>query len=149
MAAAQTSSPTPTPSRPHRTLTLVIAVLVTAVIAGALGLGAGGLGGYLLGSPGGSASGEDRAAQNIAEGCAVLDRVGDELPVDAESLDLSEPLIFELTAAGSSFMAVGRVDESREALTEAGSDLVSGASTLNAERINETLEVLETECAAL
>lgn len=148
MTAAQTSSPAPTPSRSHRTLTLVIAVLVTAMVAGLIGLGIGGLGGYLLGSPGGAASAEDRAAQNVAEGCAVLDRVGDELPVDMESLDLNEPLIFELTAAGSSFMAVGRVDESREALTEAGAELVSGASTLNAERINESLEVLESECAA-
>lgn len=149
MAAALPSSPSPSPSRRHRTLTLVIAVLVTAVVAGFIGLGAGGLGGYLLGSPSSAASSEDRAAQNIAEGCAVLDRVGDELPVDAASLDLHEPLLFELTAAGSSFMAVGRVGESHQALAEAGSELVSGVSTLNAERVNEGLEVLEAECAAL
>lgn len=126
---------------------MVVAVIVTAVVTGLIGLGAGGLGGYLLGSPGGTSSSGPRAEQNLEGGCTILERLDAELPADGDALDLSEPLLFELTAAGSSFMAAGRADENYEVPAETGQDLVAGASTVNIELINESVQSLQTECA--
>ncbi|GAA1489137.1 hypothetical protein [Brachybacterium sacelli] len=126
-----------------RTRTVVLIAVAAAVIAGLVGLGLGGLGGVLLSS--GSAGGSD-TDQDIAEGCAILERAEDQLPVSEDSLSLEEPLLFELGAAGNLFMAAGAGGADDE-LWASGSDLVTGMSMLDTDMINESIETLQaTSC---
>lgn len=129
----------------HRTRTVVLIAVAAAVVAGLVGLGLGGLGGVLLSS--GGLGGGDRTDQDIAEGCAILDRAEDDLPVQEGSMNLEDPLIFELGAAGQLFMAAGAGDQDGEAW-RTGQELVSGMSTLDAEMINDSVETAQkTICA--
>lgn len=107
------------------------------MIAGGLGLITGGLGGTLLST--GLGNGGSKADQNISEGCAILDRLEEDLPVEEDSLSLSEPLLFELGAAGHHFMAAG-AGETDGPLWTAGSDLVAGMSRLDVGLTNEGAE---------
>src|SRR5690625_7807347 len=66
-------------------------------MAGRAGLGLGGLGGVLVSSDG--LGGGDRTGQDIADGCAILERLKDDLPAEEGSVTLEEPLLFELGAA--------------------------------------------------
>lgn len=140
-----TSAPPPsTPPRTHRTRTLVLVAVAAAAVVGVLGLVVGGIGGALLSSGlGGGGSTED---QNIAEGCAILERVEEDLPVQEDSLALDEPLMFELGAVGQLFMAAGAGDTDGELWT-AGNDLVAGMSRLDVDLLNEGIEQAEAICA--
>lgn len=149
------TSPTPSPhptarAGSHRTRTLVLVVIAAALVAGLIGLAIGGLGGTLLGGTllaGGLGGGSDsRVEQNISEGCAILDRLEEDLPVQEDRFDLESPLMFELGAAGHHFMAAGAGDTSG-VLWSGGSDLVAGMNTLDVERTNEGLGALEKTCA--
>lgn len=133
------------PTGSHRTRTVVLIAVAAAVVTGLVGLGLGGLGGVLLSS--GGIGGGDRTDQDIAAGCAILDRVEDDLPVEQGSMSLEEPLIFEVGAAGQLFMAAGAGGTDDE-LWSAGSDLVSGMSTVDADRINESVRTLQTTVCA-
>lgn len=131
--------PPPASARPgtHRTRTLVLVAVAAAVVAGLLGLVIGGLGGALLSS--GLGGGGSRTDQNISEGCAILDRLEEDLPLQEDSLDLSDPLLFELGAAGNHFMAAGAGDTDGELWT-AGNELVAGMSRLDTDLTNQGLE---------
>ena len=144
------TSPTPSPhptarAGSHRTRTLVLVGIAAAAVAGLLGLALGGLGGTLL--AGGLGGGSDsRTDQNISEGCAILDRLEEDLPVQEDRFDLESPLMFELGAAGHHFMAAG-VGNTEGVLWTAGSDLVAGMNRLDVELTNEGLTALEQTCA--
>lgn len=144
MSSTNPSPDTAPRSGTHRTRTLVLIAVAAAAVAGVLGLLVGGVSGALLSSGlGGSGS---RTDQNVAEGCAILDRLEEELPVEEDSVGLSDPLIFELGAAGQLFMAAGAGDPNGELWT-IGGDLVSGMSTLDVERMNDSIEAAEEICA--
>lgn len=128
----------------HRTGTLVVVALAAALVAGLLGLGVGGVGGALLSTALGGEKGSS-TEQNVAEGCAILDRLELELPLHEDSLALDEPLMFELGAAGNHFMAAGAGDTDGE-LWRAGSDLVAGMSRLDPQLLNDALAQLEPIC---
>lgn len=131
----------------HRTRTLVMVGLAAALVAGMLGLLIGGLGGTLLAAGVGGGGSGSRAGQNISEGCAILDRLEEDLPVEEDGFDLGSPLMFELGAAGNHFMAAGAGDTDG-VLWSAGSDLVAGMSRMDVELTNEGLEALEETCAS-
>lgn len=145
------TSPTPSPhptarAGTHRTRTLVLVGLAAAAVAGLLGLAVGGVGGTLLaGGIGGGSSGS-RVDQNISEGCAILDRLEEQLPVVVDDFNLESPLMFELGAAGNHFMAAG-VGDTDGVLWTAGHDLVAGTSTLDVDLTNEALTALDDTCA--
>src|SRR5699024_5540221 len=113
------------PRGSHRTRTVVLIAVAAAVVAGLVGLGVGGVGGALLASGG---PGGDRRGQDVADGCAILDRMEADLPVEEDSVTLDEPLLFELGAAGQLFMAAGAGDQQSEAWLT-GKKLVDGMST--------------------
>lgn len=148
------NTPLPGPAAPpkagtHRTRVLIVISLAAALVAGLIGVAIGGLGGFALSSSGIGGAGSSRAEQSAAEGCATLARVDDELPLTDESLNLSEPLVFELMGAAGLFMATGRADDSFVEFADAGQDLISGTNTLDMETANESIEILTRECAAL
>src|SRR5699024_12871080 len=115
------------------------------VLAVRAGLGLAGLAGALVSSagPGGGA----RAGQDIAEGCAILERLKDDLPAGEGSVTLEEPLLFELGAAGQLFMVAGAGDQESEAWLT-GSELMDGMSTLDVEKINDSVETAQSTICA-
>lgn len=144
------SSSTPPPNAPvrtgtHRTLTLVIVAIAAALVAGLLGLAVGGIGGTFLATGLGGAS-DSRVDQNISEGCAIIDRLEEDLPIEDGSFAFDNPLMFELGAAGNHFMAAGAGDPNGELWT-AGNDLVAGTARLDSELTNGGLDQLEEICA--
>lgn len=145
MSAPQPSPDSTARAGGHRTGTLVVVALAAALVAGLLGLGVGGAGGALLAT---GLDGEhgSRAEQNIAEGCAILDRVEPDLPADEDSFSIEKPLLFELGAAGQHFMAADRAGSPGD-LWSAGSDLVQASATLDMQLANDALEQLEPVCA--
>ncbi|WP_157697066.1 hypothetical protein [Brachybacterium avium] len=132
------------PPRTHRTRTLVLVAAAAALVVGLIGLGIGGVGGALLSGSLGSA--DSRADQDLADGCAILDRAEGELPLTEESLDVQAPLFSELLAAASLFTAAGVGKDDLE-LQTAGSELLEGMSRLDIDLANETLEALAPICA--
>lgn len=145
MTSSTPSSRPEAPARSHRTSSLVLVGIAAALVAGLFGLVIGGLGGTLL--AGGIGIGSDsRMDQNISEGCAILDRLEEDLPVQEDSLGLEDPLVFELGAAGHHFLAAGAGDNSG-VLWSGGSDLVAGMSRLDVELTNQGIETLEETCA--
>lgn len=135
--------PNPAPPASKETSTLIIAAAVALVIGLVIGAAAGQL--LFAGNTGGSA--ESRAEQDVIEGCAILDRIGDELPLDEDSTSISEPVLFELLGAGHLFMAAVRADESYEKVGELGQTMVSGVSRLETDELNEAITGLQSECA--
>lgn len=123
------------------------ALIITAVVAVIMGLVLGGGIGYLIFADRGDSGSTPRAEQDVAEGCAILDRLEDELPVDVESTSLKDPLVFELLGAGHLFMAASRADESYETISQLGEDLISGMSRLDLDQANEAIAPLQAECA--
>lgn len=139
-------SATGSPTRgAHRTRTVVLIAVAAAVVAGLVGLGLGGLGGVLFSSSG--LGGGDRKGQDIADGCVILDRLEDDLPVEEGAVSLEEPLLFELGAAGQLFMAAGAGDQDSEAWLT-GKELVSGTATLDMKGINDSVETAQTTICA-
>lgn len=118
-------------------------LLLTAIVAALAGLIVGGLGGYLIFSDGGSS---DRGAQNVDDGCSIIERVEDEFPLDRDSIDLDEPLIFELGGAGQIFMAADRADDSLASISQSGRDLTTSMSRLDIDGANDALDELVEEC---
>lgn len=125
----------------HRTRTVVLIAVAAAVVAGLVGLGIGGLGGVLLSS--GGIGGGDRTDHDIAAGCAILDRVEDDLPVEEGSISMEEPLIYELNGAGHLFIAAGAGDPHSETWLS-GKKLVVATSMADADRTNESIQTLQT-----
>ncbi|MDN5899050.1 MAG: hypothetical protein L0H74_03180 [Brachybacterium sp.] len=134
---------TPLP-RTHRTRTLVLVAAAAALVVGLIGLGIGGVGGALLSGSLGSA--DSRTDQDLADGCAILDRAEGELPLTEDSLDVQDPLFFELVAAANLFTAAGVGDDDL-ALRTAGSELLDGMTRLNIDQVNEAIETLAPICA--
>ncbi|MFC7375132.1 hypothetical protein ACFQRD_07625 [Brachybacterium sp. GCM10030268] len=145
MVAQDPSRPVRPSTRRHRTRTLVIVAIAAAVVAGVVGLGAGGVGGFML-SSGSGGSGGSRAEQNVAEGCAVLERIESDLPFEESEFSLETPQIFEITAIASSFMAAGTADPARSDLYDAGRRVQEGLNTFDVEEVNAALEALGAEC---
>ena len=133
----------PAPPAPSRRPALII----TAVVAVIVGLVLGGGIGYLIFADRGDSGSTPRAEQDVAEGCAILERLAGELPVDPDSASLKDPVIFELLGAGHLFMAASRADESYEAISELGNDLINGMSRLDLDQANEAIAPLQEECA--
>ncbi|MDN5821461.1 MAG: hypothetical protein L0H39_08235, partial [Brachybacterium sp.] len=127
---------TPLP-RTHRTRTLVLVAAAAALVVGLIGLGIGGVGGALLSGSLGSA--DSRTDQDLADGCAILDRVEGELPLTEESLDVQAPLFFELLAASQLFMAAGVGEDDLE-LQMASSELLAGMNRVDIDQANEAIE---------
>ncbi|HJB11214.1 MAG TPA: hypothetical protein H9786_11930 [Candidatus Brachybacterium merdavium] len=138
-------SATSPPRGAHRTRTVVLIAAAAAVMAGLAGLGLGGLGGVLVSSDG--LGGGDRTGQDIADGCAILERLKDDLPAEGGSVTLEEPLLFELGAAGQLFMVAGAGDQESEAWLT-GSELMDGMSTLDVEKINDSVETAQSTICA-
>lgn len=135
----------PTPASPPANGRTVL--IITAVVAAIVGVVLGGGIGYLLFADRADGTALPRAEQDVAEGCAVLERIEDDLPVDTESTSIDDPVVFELLGAGHLFMAASRADESFEVVAELGKDLVAGITRLDLDLVNETSAELQTECA--
>lgn len=132
------------PPRTHRTRTLVLVAAAAALVVGLIGLGIGGVGGALLSGSLGSA--DSRTDQDLADGCAILDRAEGELPLTEDSLDIQDPLFFELVAAANLLTAAGLGNDDLE-LRTAGSELLDGMTRLNIDQVNEAIESLAPICA--
>ena len=92
-------------------------------------------------------SAEETGGQDIADGCAILERLKDDLPAEEGSVTLEEPLLYELGAAGQLFMVAGAGDQESEAWLT-GSELMDGMSTLDVEKINDSVETAQSTICA-
>lgn len=148
MTTDGTASPSPeyTPPRPASRRGSVVAV--TATVSAFVGVGIGVLVGFLLfsGSDGESAS--SRAEQNFVTGCASIEAMEDEFPLDEESGPvLEDPLWWEIMGTAHFFAAAGIADSESELGEGASTELISALSVLDTEQVNEVVDDLLAHCA--
>ena len=118
------------------------------LLFGGIGVVVGLLVGVLAGSTllGGSGSGGGDAAEDAAIACDYASSLAEDFDPDALALD--DPLIWQLQAAGGLAQAAATADPAYAMLGEQGLDLFEGASRLDTELLEETLQAMDTTCAS-
>lgn len=144
----------PPPQAPPRNKTAAVLAALLALIAG---VGLGVLGGFFLFSQGdaettthGQTESIARGERDVRDACAIIERVKDETPLlDRETNEmLSDPLIFELTAAAQLLQGAGLTEEGHESISELGKDLFAALAMLKVEDANAAVSKIQEECAS-
>lgn len=123
-------------------------VALAVILAIVFGLGVGLLLGFAIFGGEGSEA-DSRAAVNVAAGCAVVERLSEEGPIDPEQASIDDPFIWEAGGAGQLFVAASYADDDYEQWAERGQALVASMQRLQIDLANDTIEDLAADCADL